>query len=141
MFLLTDCPRRFPTIRDLVRAPYFVEPFVILTNPSQAASDLEIVNGLWKGLGYYSRAARLLSGAQKAVNEFGGRLPDNAKAMETIPGIGRYSAGAICSIAYNECVPVVRPHLHLISIQRSTPTGAHAAWRRASSWMGTCIAF
>lgn len=66
------------------------------------------MNGLWKGLGYYSRAARLLSGAQKAVKDFGGRLPNNAQDMEAkIPGIGRYSAGAICSIAYNQCVPVV----------------------------------
>lgn len=75
---------------------------------SQASSDIETVNGLWKGLGYYSRAARLLSGAQKVVDEFNGRMPDNAKDMEAkIPGIGRYSAGAICSIAYNQCVPVV----------------------------------
>ncbi|KIJ15472.1 hypothetical protein PAXINDRAFT_133470, partial [Paxillus involutus ATCC 200175] len=80
---------KFPTIKDL------------------AASDIEIVNGLWKGLGYYSRAARLLSGAQKVVKELGGRLPNNAKDMQAeIPGIGRYSAGAICSIAYNQCVPV-----------------------------------
>lgn len=79
-----------------------------LTSSRQAASDIDTVNGLWKGLGYYSRAARLLSGAQKAVEEFGGRLPDNAQDMESkIPGIGRYSAGAICSIAYSQCVPVV----------------------------------
>ena len=72
------------------------------------------MNGLWKGLGYYSRAARLLSGAQKAIAEFGGRLPNNAQDMESkIPGIGRYSAGAICSIAYNERVPVVSPQIIL----------------------------
>jgi A/G-specific adenine glycosylase len=83
-------PSRFPTIKDL------------------AASDIETVNSLWKGLGYYSRAARLLSGAQIAVKELHGRLPDNAKDMEAkIPGVGRYSAGAISSIAYNHCVPVV----------------------------------
>ncbi|RDX54738.1 DNA glycosylase [Lentinus brumalis] len=81
---------RFPTIGDL------------------AASDIDTVNGLWKGLGYYSRAARLLSSAKKVVEDFDGRLPDNAQDMENrIPGIGRYSAGAICSIAYNERVPVL----------------------------------
>ncbi|KAI0938582.1 hypothetical protein AcV5_000224 [Taiwanofungus camphoratus] len=86
---------KYPTIRDL------------------AASDIETVNSLWKGLGYYSRAARLLSGAKKAVEQFGGRLPDNAKDMESkIPGIGRYSAGAICSIAYNQCVPVLDGNVH-----------------------------
>lgn len=87
--------KKFPTIRDL------------------AASDIETVNGLWKGLGYYSRAARLLSGAQKVVKDLRGRLPDNAKDMEAkIPGIGRYSAGAICSIAYNQCVPVLDGNVH-----------------------------
>ncbi|KAI6046406.1 DNA glycosylase [Pisolithus marmoratus] len=76
---------KFPSIADL------------------AASDIETVNGLWKGLGYYSRAARLLKAAQKVVEELDGCLPDNAKDMQAkIPGVGRYSAGAICSIAYNE---------------------------------------
>ena len=90
----TNSLQRFPSIREL------------------AASDIEAVNSLWKGLGYYSRAARLLSAAQKVVKELDGRLPDNAKDMQTkIPGVGRYSAGAICSIAYNECVPVVSPLL------------------------------
>ena len=77
-----------------------------------AASDIETVNSLWKGLGYHSRAARLLSAVQKVVKELGGRLPDDIKDMQAnIPGVGRYSAGAICSIAYNECVPVVSPLL------------------------------
>ncbi|KAJ7039781.1 DNA glycosylase [Mycena alexandri] len=72
-----------------------------------AGASIDEVNSLWKGLGYYSRASRLLAGAKKAVDEHGGRLPDNAKDMQAnIPGIGRYSAGAICSIAYGENVPV-----------------------------------
>ncbi|KAI9459169.1 DNA glycosylase [Lactarius psammicola] len=80
----------FPTIKDL------------------AASDIDAVNSMWKGLGYYSRAARLLAGAKKVVEELDGRLPNNAKDMETlIPGVGRYTAGAICSIAFNEQVPVL----------------------------------
>ncbi|KAJ7637148.1 hypothetical protein FB45DRAFT_1001978 [Roridomyces roridus] len=74
----------------------------------QADASIDEVNSLWKGLGYYSRASRLLSGAQKAVKDYGGKLPDNAKDMQAnIPGIGRYSAGAICSIAYGESVPVL----------------------------------
>lgn len=64
---------RFPTIQDL------------------AVTDIDTVNNLWKGLGYYSRASRLLTGAQKVVAEFGGHLPADAKKMEKeIPGIGRY---------------------------------------------------
>ncbi|KAJ7151155.1 DNA glycosylase [Mycena filopes] len=81
---------KFPTIRDL------------------AAASIDEVNALWKGLGYYNRASRLLAGAKKAVEEYDGRLPNNAKDMQAnIPGIGRYSAGAICSIAYGENVPVL----------------------------------
>lgn len=72
------------------------------------------MNSVWKGLGYYSRASRLFAGAQKVVKEYGGLLPDNAEEMQAnIPGIGRYSAGAICSIAYGERVPVVREITYL----------------------------
>ncbi|THH10699.1 hypothetical protein EW145_g1137 [Phellinidium pouzarii] len=81
---------KYPTITDL------------------ANSDIESVNAIWKGLGYYSRAARLLSGAKKIVEEYNGLFPDTAKdMMANVPGIGRYSAGAISSIAYNHCEPVL----------------------------------
>ncbi|KAF8828190.1 hypothetical protein HHX47_DHR4000635 [Lentinula edodes] len=73
----------------------------------EAESSVDEVNALWKGLGYYSRASRLLAAAQIVVRDHQGRLPNNAKEMEAhIPGIGRYSAGAISSIAYGERVPV-----------------------------------
>lgn len=69
------------------------------------------MNAIWKGLGYYSRAARLLSGSQKVVKEYDGRLPEDPKEMEKeVPGIGRYSSGAIASIAYGVRVPVVSRH-------------------------------
>ncbi|KIL63513.1 hypothetical protein M378DRAFT_25009 [Amanita muscaria Koide BX008] len=78
-----------------------------------AESNIEQVNALWKGLGYYSRASRLLAGAQKVVKELGGRLPGNAADLQDkVPGIGRYSAGAICSIAYGERVPVLDGNVH-----------------------------
>ena len=83
---------RFPTVRDL------------------AASNQETINGLWKGLGYYGRAARLLSGAQTVVETYGGHLPEDPAVLEKqIAGIGKYTAGAITSIAYGVCAPVVRP--------------------------------
>ena len=67
---------RFPTIRDL------------------AAADIEDVNRIWKGLGYYRRAKFLLKAAQKVVEDFDGRLPANVSVMEKdIPGAGRYTAG------------------------------------------------
>ncbi|KAJ8517801.1 hypothetical protein ONZ45_g5076 [Pleurotus djamor] len=86
---------KFPTIRHL------------------ASSSIDEVNSLWKGLGYYSRASRLLAGAQAVVNDMEGIMPPNAKEMEAkIPGVGRYSSGAICSIAYGEAVPVLDGNVH-----------------------------
>ncbi|KNZ82256.1 A/G-specific adenine DNA glycosylase [Termitomyces sp. J132] len=85
----------YPTVRDL------------------ATADIDEVNALWKGLGYYSRASRLLAGAQKVVANYHGMLPVNARDLEAnIPGIGRYSAGAIASIAYGEHVPIVHGNVH-----------------------------
>lgn len=80
----------FPTIQDL------------------ATADIERVNTLWTGLGYYSRARRLWEGAQKVVKELNGLLPDNAKDLQNeIPGVGRYTAGAVASIVFSESTPVV----------------------------------
>jgi len=80
----------FPTIFDLAKAP------------------MELVNQTWAGLGYYSRGRRLKEGAQKVVEEMGGILPKTAKELEAVvPGVGRYTAGAIASIAYGEAVELV----------------------------------
>ena len=59
-----------------------------------ADAELDDVVGAWAGLGYYSRARRLHAAARKVVDEFGGRLPGNAESLRTLPGIGRYTAGA-----------------------------------------------
>ncbi|KAJ3330538.1 hypothetical protein HDU76_005440 [Blyttiomyces sp. JEL0837] len=73
-----------------------------------AKADLEDVNKVWSGLGYYSRAQRLHQGAQLVVSKFDGRLPRDAEALEKeIPGIGPYTAGAISSIAYMQPSPLV----------------------------------
>src|ERR1700733_12780677 len=73
-----------------------------------AVADIEAVNQQWKGLGYYSRASRLLAAAKKVVNEFDGEFPSDAASMEKVlPGVGRYTAGAVCSIVYNEHTPAV----------------------------------
>ncbi|KAI7880750.1 DNA glycosylase [Lichtheimia hyalospora FSU 10163] len=80
----------FPTIFDLAKA------------------DIERVNTLWAGLGYYSRARRLWEGAQKVVKQFDGILPNNAKDLQHhIPGVGRYTAGAVASIVFGQETPVV----------------------------------
>ncbi len=61
----------------------------------------------WAGLGYYRRARHLHQAAHKICTELGGDLPTTAAAWRELPGIGRYTAGAIASIAYEECAPLV----------------------------------
>ena len=62
---------------------------------------------LWQGLGYYSRARNLKKAAIKIVEEFDGVIPDNKKDLESLPGIGPYTSGAILSIAYEKKVAAV----------------------------------
>jgi A/G-specific adenine glycosylase len=64
-----------------------------------AASQQQILN-LWEGLGYYSRARNLHRAAQIVSEEYGGKLPSDIKTLESLPGIGRYTAAAIGSIAF-----------------------------------------
>lgn len=71
-----------------------------------AAADEEQVLKLWEGLGYYRRA-RNLHRAAREVMASGGRLPATAKDWQTLPGVGRYTAGAVASIAFGEPAPLV----------------------------------
>ncbi|KAK0500756.1 DNA glycosylase [Armillaria luteobubalina] len=118
---------KFPTIHDL------------------AAATIDDVNAMWKGLGYYKRASRLLSGSQIAVSKYKGLLPDNAHDLEAnIPGVGRYTAGAVCSIAYGERVPVVDGNVHrllsrLLALHASpkTTTTLNILWAAATALVQT----
>jgi A/G-specific adenine glycosylase len=81
--------RRFPTLEALAGAPE------------------EDVIREWAGLGYYARARNLRRGAQAVLAEHGGRVPRDLAALLRLPGVGRYTAGAIASIAYNEPAPIL----------------------------------
>lgn len=83
----------------------WMERFPSIASLSESSS--EEVNRLWAGLGYYSRAQRLLQGAKVIMNEHGGNLPDTVSKLKTIPGIGPYTAGAIASIAFEKREPLV----------------------------------
>lgn len=80
---------RFPTIQSL------------------AESTLDEVLKLWEGLGYYARARNLHRLAQLVVAEYGGEFPASAEDLQALPGIGRYTAAAIASIACGEAVAVL----------------------------------
>lgn len=74
---------------------------------SLASADRDDVFELWSGLGYYSRARNLQRAAQMMCDEFGNRLPDTAADLRRLPGVGRYTAGAVASIAFDRPEPVV----------------------------------
>ncbi len=74
--------KRWPSVRDL------------------AAADIHDVMAAWAGLGYYARARNLHKCAQIVTERHGGRFPDTEDALRELPGIGRYTAGAIAAIAF-----------------------------------------
>ncbi len=80
---------RFPTVQALAAAP------------------LDDVLKFWEGLGYYARARHLHRAARKIMTEFGGQLPDTIEELRKLPGVGRYTAGAIASLAFGCDAPVV----------------------------------
>ena len=62
---------------------------------------------LWQGLGYYSRVRNMQRAARLMVDMYGGRVPEQAKELQSLPGIGSYTAAAIASIAYGRCEAAV----------------------------------
>jgi A/G-specific adenine glycosylase len=88
--------------------PYFLSfTTVFPTVFDLANASEEQVLKLWQGLGYYSRARNLHKTAQTVAHEMGGIFPDNYSDLLKLKGIGEYTAAAIASFSYNECVPVV----------------------------------
>lgn len=79
----------FPTVADL------------------AAADEQDVLRLWEGLGYYRRARSLHAAAQQVVAEHDGVMPTTVEGLMSLPGIGRYTAGAVVSIAYDTPAPIL----------------------------------
>jgi A/G-specific adenine glycosylase len=81
--------REFPTVQDL------------------AGAEEERVLKLWAGLGYYRRAKNLMAAARVVVEQHRGKIPSDYDALIDLPGVGRYMAGAILSIAFNKPYPIV----------------------------------
>jgi A/G-specific adenine glycosylase len=88
-----------------LRYQAFLERFPTLD--SLAKASLDEVLAAWQGLGYYSRARNLHRAAQKVVNELDGKIPDDVRALERLPGIGPYTARAIASIAFHKNAAVL----------------------------------
>ena len=81
-----------------------------------ADADDELLHKLWEGLGYYSRVRNLKKAAQVVMSEHAGVFPGKYDEVLALPGIGEYTAGAICSIAFGQKTPAVDGNvLRLIS--------------------------
>jgi A/G-specific adenine glycosylase len=81
--------KRYPTVSVLAKA-----------------NEDEVLK-VWEGLGYYSRARNLIRGARQMVKKHQGKVPKDAALLRQIPGIGRYTAGAIASIAFDLPEPIL----------------------------------
>ena len=107
--------RRFPSIETLASAPE------------------SAVLAAWSGLGYYRRARNLHAAAKKIVREYNGELPKTAEPLRTLPGIGRYTAAAIASIAFDQPVALVDGNVERV-LQRlhGKNLAGEALWRAAA---------
>jgi A/G-specific adenine glycosylase len=83
----------------------FLERFPSLD--ALATADEDSVLAAWSGLGYYRRARMLHAGVREVVARYGGVVPEEPEARRGLPGIGRYTAGAIGSIAFDRQEPLV----------------------------------
>lgn len=103
--------KRFPDFKSLARA------------------RTDSVLAAWSGLGYYRRARAMHDAAKEIVKQHGGIFPSTSAQLETLPGIGRYTASAIASIAFGEPVPVVDGNVERV-LQRLTgkPLTRDQAW-------------
>jgi A/G-specific adenine glycosylase len=113
--------RLFPTVKDLAEA------------------SEQAVLSAWEGLGYYSRARNLHKAAKIVVEQHGGELPREPEALRSLPGIGRYTAGAIASIAFNLDEPTLDGNLRRVfarvfdvKVLADSPAGEEVLWRLAA---------
>ncbi|MFO0709645.1 MAG: A/G-specific adenine glycosylase [Sandaracinus sp.] len=106
-----------------------------------AAASEDDVLARWSGLGYYRRARLLHEGAKAVVARHGGRVPEDADARRALPGVGRYTAGAIGSIAFGRREPIVDGNVARVLSRLDAieaPLGSReseaALWAEASAW-------
>jgi A/G-specific adenine glycosylase len=110
------------------------------TLASLATASQQEVLAAWEGLGYYSRARNLHRAAQRVMTEYGGQIPHDLQALRHLPGIGRYTAAAIASIAFGMDEPAldgnirrVLARLFNVTEPARTSPGEHRLWELAAA--------
>jgi len=115
--------------------PRFLERFPDLE--TLASAPVRAVRERWDGLGYYARASNLHALARVVSRDLEGKLPENPGDLEKLPGIGRYTAGAVACFAYEKPVPAVDTNVSRV-IRRAfigwtAGNGQRAVWNLAGS--------
>jgi A/G-specific adenine glycosylase len=94
----------------------------------------------WQGLGYYARARNLHRAAQKVAAEYGGRLPNDLAIIATLPGVGRYTAGAVATFAFDQATPIIDANIarvlaRLLNFDEpiDTKRGTEILWQTAEA--------
>ena len=107
-----------------------------------AEADEATVLKYWEGLGYYRRARSLRAAALQMVERFGGDVPERFEDVLSLPGVGRYCAGAILSFGFDKRSPILeanttRLHARLLGLQleTTTATAQKILWRAAEDWL------
>ena len=116
---------RYPTVFELAGAP------------------LEEIIELWAGLGYYRRARNLHAAAQQVVREHGGRFPATLTGLQGLPGVGRSTAGAILSIAFDIPAPILDGNVRRVLCRLFALQGdprARSAEKKLWSWAAALTA-
>ncbi len=108
--------------------------------PSLAAAGEQQVLAAWEGLGYYARARNLWRAARELVEAGASQLPADPRELEKLPGIGRYTAGAIASIAFGADAPAldgnikrVLSRVHDLDLPVDRPEGLRRLWELAAA--------
>lgn len=116
-----DWLRRFPNVTTLA-----------------AASDDDVLHA-WQGLGYYSRARNLRAAAMAISERHAGRFPESPDAIRELPGVGRYTANAVATFAFDQAVPIVEANIarvltRLFDLQTpiDTSAGREKLWTAAA---------
>jgi A/G-specific adenine glycosylase len=118
--------RKFPTVAALA-----------------AASENDVLHA-WQGLGYYSRARNLRTAAVAIVEKHGGHFPNSADAIRALPGVGRYTANAVATFAFDHSVPIVEANItrvlaRLFNVQTpiDSAPGREQLWSHAAELLPT----
>src|SRR5213593_3455319 len=99
-----------------------------------AAAPADAVRESWDGLGYYARARNLQAAARRIVTDWGGQVPSRPEDLRTLPGIGRYTAGAVASLAHGVAVAAVDTNAARVLTRVFGVRGEKGAARERRVW-------